>query len=231
MPVPTPDRLLQFFNELLDSHVTTSGNQPVCEWRYLLTSGFRHFKSTSPAIEARMKTLLDEGRLVRVEISSSGYVHFKKEELRSTLAYFQYATRHRYDQEMYGHITFDRPELHENVWRTGTRDLYTTPDRLDDIVMDVLDAKRKKDEVERQKEAAEAVEQESLLRGVVADGPELLKQLEAVIPSSEIRTNIFERDGKAAGFVYLTFRGKGVPELFDLLRRGLPDVPRETSTD
>lgn len=227
MPAPTPDRLFRYLDEELIAPLATEGRHPLFEWEYLVTETFRRFRTTSPAARSRLETLRNEGRLVPVEVNHSGHVFFDQDEFRGSLMYFQYTEPYNYRGENVGYVTYKRPKEHGNVWRDGMRHLYTTTARFDEMLTDMLDSKRAADAAKQAEERAEAEETEKALRKVVSDGPELLQRLKDAVPSADANVMIWG-EGKR-GRVRMEAGGRDFQALFDILRRGLPDVPRETS--
>jgi uncharacterized protein YggL (DUF469 family) len=234
MPAPTPERLYAFLDELIAEKVTDDNRHPVFEWEYLLTQGFRSFKSTSNAVRSRMEKLLEDERLARVEVSANGYVHLPIKEFQTSLfsVYFQYHRPYEYARENYGYVTHVRSKGHDNVWRSGVRYLYTTRDRYGELVMDLLDAKRKEDAAKAEKRKTEKRRMSEALNKVAPDAEELLRRLRDLNKDNEVsvRSRVWnDEDGLNATInLYST---EGISLFLDILRRGLPDVPRETSTD
>lgn len=237
MPAPTPDRLFTYLDELIGSKVTEENKHPVFEWEYLVTESFRAFKTTSNAVRSRMDKLLEDDRLAKVQISAGGYVHTDVKELETSLfyAYFQYHQPYSYASENYGYITHERAKGHDNVWRSGIRYLFTTRDRYDELITDLLDAKRAKDKADKEERKAKRQKINDALDNIAPDARELLDRFRDLGRNAEadvrLRSFVFDDDEEEGG-VSATFNLYGTKALavfIDVLRRGLPDVPRETS--
>ncbi len=228
MPAPTPDGLYDYFTALI-AEKQPPGKHAVFEFEYLLRCGFRHFRSSSPAVRSRMKTLVEEGRLAPVEIGSGGHVYLDKENAGLHLAYFQYCnpSGYAYGPEEYGFITARRSRNHSNVWRDGMRRLYTT-----DVRHGELTEYLRQDRIRRSKEAKEqaAREQERLWTALEAAFPGARVTLDelrdalgtATHPSSELDAKLVEVRGKDQFWVEANARGdKAALVLLDVIRRGL----------
>lgn len=229
MAVPTPDELYDFFDQLMDR----AGNpHAIFEWEYLNTSAFRHFSSKVAPVDRVMKELVDEGRLVKVDVSNGGYVYLDRTEFTGSMfsLYFQYYGGMRYGSGNWGVVTHERSKGHENVWREGVRYLYTTGPRYEAMLADFLKAKEEYDEAKRQEKADEASRIKDALNAVAPDAEQLLKRLDKVIPGIEKRVRSRSFADKEVLYLSLDLRdSKEIGPFLSILRRGLPDVPRETS--
>jgi len=231
MAVPTPDELYDFIDHYIDTK-TFNGQHPVFDWYHLNTAAFRHFKSTSNAIGKVMKEIVADGRLASVEISCHGHAYFAHEALKvgSFILYFVYTPG--YHAPEHGRITHERPKDHLNPWANGRRDFYTTKPRLDAMTTVFLEAKKQHDAA-KQKERAEAASLGGdALNAVAPDATQLLERLDRVIPRIERRAYV--RSWTERERVSLTldmYSAQEIGPFLDILRRGLPDVPRGTSTD
>lgn len=228
MAVPTAEELFDYFAALTDR---TNEPHAVFEWNYLNTMAFRHFNSKVAPIDRVMKELIEDGRLAKVRISNTGYVYLDHKELNySTFTlHFQYHKPSRYAREDWGAITHKRSENHDNVWRSGTRFLVTTRPRYEAMLGDFLKVKEQHDEAKRQEQAEEAIRTAESLSAIAADATELLERLDEVIPG--IETSVRSRSFADKENLYVTFNLRNAGEIgpfLDILRRGLPDVPRET---
>lgn len=230
MAVPTTDELYDYLTEVIDAK-TSDGQHTVFDWEYLNAAAFRHFKSTSNAIGKRMKELLADGRLVGVAISNNGFVHFDHEEFKHSM-FFPVFTYHDsgYHRPQYGFITDKRPQNHSNPWANGTRHLYTTKPWLDAMIAAFLEAKKRRHEAERKKQADAESRTKDALNAIAPDAWQLLERLDEVVPGIEKRVR--SRSFAVGDRVHLGFDLLDVADInpfLDILRRGLPDVPRETS--
>jgi hypothetical protein len=239
MPAPTPDHLLVYLDELIAAKVTEENKHPIFEWKYLLTNSFRAFKSTSNAVRARMEKLLEDGRLVRVRVSAEGYVSLGVKEFDTSLfnVYFQYDKPYEYAREDCGYVTHVRSGEHDNVWRSGDRYLFTTQGRYDEMVTDLLDAKRKQDAAKGEERKEKKRKVQEALDSIAPDARELLDRFRELGRNAEadvrLRSSVWDDDEEEGG-VSATFNlygSKALAVFLDVLRNGLPDVPRETSTD
>lgn len=237
MAVPTPDKLFTYLDEVIGAKVTEESKHPVFEWEYLLTNSFRAFKSTSNAIRTRMETLLEDGRLAKVSVSAEGYVSLGVKEFSTSLfnVYFQYHKPYAYAKEDYGYVTHVRPKDRDNVWRSGDRYLFTTRDRFDEMVTDLLDAKRKQDAVKTEERKAKKRQIQETLDAIAPDAQELLNRFRALGRNAEadvrLRSSVWEDDEDGVNATFNLYGSKALAVFLDILRRGLPDVPRETSTE
>jgi hypothetical protein len=228
MAVPTPDELYDFFTQYIDAK-TFNGQHPVFSWDHLNTAAFRHFKSTSNAIGKRMKELAADGRLASVEISYHGYAHLKHEAFRagSFTLYFAFAPDYHAPER--GHITHERPKDHPNPWANGNRDYYTTRLRLDAMTAAFLEAKKQHDEAKRKEAEEEQGSLQGALNALAPDATQLLERLNDVIPGLDKRMRHRSFAEQDRVFLSLDFSDtKDIGAFLDILRRGLPDVPRET---
>lgn len=228
MAVPTPDELYDFFEQLLSAR----DPHAIFEWEYLNTSAFRHFKTKVAPVDRVMKELVGEGRLVKVDVSNGGYVYPDDKKLTASLftLYFQYTGGLRYGSGDWGVVTTERSKDHENVWREGIRYLYTTGPRYKVMLADFLKAKQEYDEAKRREQADEASRIKDALNAVAPDAEQLLSRLDEVIPGIERRVR--SRSIADEEIFSLSFDLRSAEEVgpfLDILRRGLPDVPRETS--
>lgn len=236
MAPPTPDEIFEFIDGVVKERAREDA-YPIFEWEYLLTLTFRHFRSTSNACRSRLETLLEEGRLARVDIRSSGHVYLDDEapELRMFSMFFQYENPSRssyYDN--WGYITFRRLQEHSNVWRDGKRYLFTTAQGMQTLRAAALAAARDRqlaDQAGREKERAAA---DAALNSIAPDATDLLRRLRDTVKeidsSSRLRTGVDRNDDLLSMQLYL-YDAAPIGSFLDILRRGLPDVPRETSTD
>lgn len=228
MAVPTTDELYDFFTQYIDAK-TFNGQHPVFSWNHLNTAAFRHFKSTSNAIGKIMRVLATDGRLASVEISCHGYAHLKHEAFKHSTFTLYFAYRPEYHAPDYGHITHERPKDHPNPWANGNRDFYTTKPRLDAMTAAFVEAKEQFDEAERKEKAEEASRVDDALNAVASDATRLLERLGNAVPGIEKRARA--RSSAEGERLYLSldmYSAKEIGPFFDILRRGLLDVPRET---
>jgi hypothetical protein len=227
MTVPTPDELYDFIERLVQS--AAGDGHAVFDEERLITAAFRHFKSTSNAIRPRLKTLHEDGRLVGVRISNAGYAHPDHEELRVGFTlYFSYVHREHYNGGGWGRITHKRPQDHENPWANGFRNLYTTRPHYDAMIAEFLKAKEEKVAADREKERKDREQTEEALNRVVPDATALLSALGKAVPGIKERSWSQEARGEERVHVTLELWGTELPAFLDIIRRGLPDVPRET---
>ena len=230
MPAPSPDKLYDWIDNLIRQRAGED-KHPLFEWECLVTTGFRHWNSKPNAIASRMETLLEDGHLARVQVSNHGYVYLEREAVQPY--YFQYENPLGYRRDdNWGYVTYKRSKNHENVWRNGHRYLFTTGDRLK-AMKAAMEQQAQKEATARQ--AQEQAEKEHLraeLNKIAPDAVSLLDRLEAVVPKLDQSFTV--RKGKEGTRIFGSVDVReidGFTAFLDILRRGLPDVPRETSTD
>lgn len=227
MPAPTPDELLEYFEALIAEH-QTEGQFAVFEWDYLKTKGFRNFRTTSPAIETRMQALLDGGKLASVEIHSSGHIYFDRAKFPGMRAfYFQYRDP-RYYRPEWGFITSTRPKDMENVWRDGTRELYTTAPHREAMITHFLEVVRQEKEDEKAKEEAEEARLWDHLEDAFPGARGLLGDLEAALEGggrwAEVSTGMHQIRDKVYPHISIDTRStEQAVKLLTIIRRGLAE--------
>lgn len=227
MPVPNDlDKLYDYLDDLMGRRIP-EGKHALFEMDYLVTTTFRHYSSNRAAVRNRIAPLLEDGRLAKVSVSESGYVHLREEG--APLLYFQYFNQRTYDPDDWGFVTFERTADHDNVWRSGSRYLFTTGERLEALTAEALQFQEEKRKAEREEKSKENAKVHQLLNQITADATVLLERLDAAGPDLDAHTWVSGLRGDQV-YMGLTLR---TPEqftaFFDILRRGLPDVPRETS--
>lgn len=227
MPAPTTDELYDFIGQIIGQKATDD-KHPLFEWNCLKTNSFRYFRTTSTAIEKRMETLVEEGRLARVVVSHHGFVRLDHEEFKHTIfnGYFQYE---KYTRDTWGYVTSKRPSGYTNVWRDGSRYLYTTRPRLEAMTAFLLEAKKRQEEGQKKADQEEKVRTEYLLNQISPDATALLERFDTAVPGIDQQIWSAERADQAIVYASINIRDSQKIGLFlDILRRGLPDVPRGT---
>lgn len=230
MAVPTLDQLHEFISELIDRR-QPEGQFAVFEHEFLAANAWRHFRTTSPAIRTRINTLIEEGRLKPVNISNTGHVYPDDEELSRGLftLYFQYHNPSGYghDPENYGFVTAKRIEKHDNVWRSGYRNLYTTADQRDAMIAHFKEVRAKRAEKAKTKREQEEARMWELLEAASPGARQVLDDLRSRIdndgPRSEVEPRLTQRlDGEERLSLSVDTRGTAnTAILIDIIRRGL----------
>lgn len=229
MTVPSLAELRSYVEELIESR-KPEGKFYVFEWEFLVQQSRRNFKTTSPAISSRLKEMLAEGALDRVEISHHGYTYLdSRSPCEYGTLYFQY-TGYRED---YGYITADRIQDMQNVWKNGRRYLYTTGSQLRRMQMHFLKIKEEHDAKEKAKEADEKARLWEILEKASPGAKQVLDDLYELLSSGDVRSQVkahlWDRRGVAEAWVEIAARNtEQSVRLIDVIRRGLAGKDEES---
>jgi hypothetical protein len=219
MAPPSEDEVLRFINELIDQK-TPDGEHTAFEWDFLLDSTRRYFRSTTPAIAQRMKSLITRGDLAKIKVTHSGYVYLT-DELSSGMwtLYFRYKPT-GYDH--WGTLSAKRDGDIENLWANGNRYLFTTKWRFEAMVTHFTEVRADhyaRLKLRNQEKDARFWE---LAATCDPDARQLLDRLEKAVPGIDVSTCLSERSGVERMYISLDARTNDqVSALLAVLRRGL----------
>lgn len=223
MPAPTPDELLETIEAVIAEH-QPEGQYAVFEWDYLKTLGFRRHKTTSNAVGIRMRTLLDEGRLTSVKISSSGHLMDRQPGSALQLLYFQYKTN--YHRPEWGLITAERPKNMRNVWTDGDRYLFTTTPRHEAMTAHFEKLKEQKRARDEAREAEKERRLWELLEDAFPGARDLFGDLREALETDDVLPPVstWLREGRAGTYPVVevsTRTTEQAVKLLTIIRRGL----------
>lgn len=229
MAVPTNAELHQFIGELIEHH-QPDGEFAVFEYEFLIDQAWRHFKTTSAAVRPRLKSLVEEGSIKPVSISHTGHVYPDKDlALGLFTLYFAYRNPSGYAhaKEEYGLVTAKRPEKHDNVWRSGYQDLYTTAAQHDAMITHFQELKAERAAKAKAKDEQETAQLWELLEAASPGARQVLDELDRRLHGgeylSEVRASLTERR-KTGHTVWLEIAARTTEHsvtLIDIIRRGL----------
>jgi hypothetical protein len=224
MAVPTLDELYDVVKGVI------VGRQPegefyIFEWNYLVQMARRHFRTTTPAVDSRMKKLLEEGRLAKVKVSHHGFAFLKDDSFRThgTL-YFQYASDYRKD---YGYVTANRIQGMKNVWVDGYRNLFTSSTQFEQMTTHFRSLKEQADVEEKSQEEADRVRLWEVLEAERPGSRKVLDDLYSVLKgdtnlAAKVEARLWTRRGQEDLWVDITAHGlEQAVRLIDIIRAGL----------
>lgn len=220
MAPPTPDEI---YAHLTDTIEPAHPEHTVFEFEHLVTRVRRHFKSTTPAIEERLGTLVQEGRLKPVRIHETGTAHIVRTSME--YAYFTYELSYGIPSG-HGTISFARPEDRRNPWASGTRNLYLSQPRHDALVAAFTEHKNKVTRKREEEEKAEQREVQARLAALDGRAPDTLQRLMDELPELDLTVRRGSVGDRMLGLFLNALGDEQVSQLIGILRRGL-DAGRE----
>lgn len=229
MAPPTVEKLLAYLD---DEMVPPVEGHVAWKWTALVESAWRHFQSTSHALDVRMDTLFREGSITAVRVDYTGCVLLGDDRLPgvSNIPSFAYHGVREYDRLKYGTISLDRQRNRQNLWANGTRALFMTTKKYNAMLADLARQAEERSALREQAQKKERIQKLAALQAVTPDALDILRRLREAIPKLDVMTHMSEttRDIHEEVTISLnTYRKGTLAPLLDILRRGLEGVDAE----
>lgn len=228
MAPPTPDKIYDYLATALLSDLE---GHVAYEWTFLTDRVWRFHRTTSNAVDKRMRELVQDGRLVALRVDCSGLVFLppsEKPEDRIAATYFTYHKSHEWAKEEYGTVSIKRTPNRENLWRSGVRHLYMTKAAYEVMIADLTAKSAAKWERQRQRSTDERARLKDALTTLAPDAIEVLNRLRMQVPDLRVEPRLSPIDRlsdegpeEVTLSIHVYDQAAFLP-LLDILRRGLP---------